>query len=207
MLDQQGEAELVAAAQSGERLAYERLLVRHQVRLSIRIRQRIPRRLQHVFDVDDILQETFFDGWVGIDRFQFGGQGTFYNWLARIADHRILDGVKTFRAAKRGGNRHQVVPERDDELTQLLSLLMTHERTPSRSVADREALNAAAAALPTLKQDYRDVLRLRFLEEASVAETARLMNRTEWAVHKLTARALQALREAMGGILQYLSRK
>lgn len=207
MLDQQGEAELVANAQAGERLAFERLLVRHQARLAIRIRQRIPARLQQVFDVDDILQETFFDGWEGIGRFQYGGEGTFFNWLARIADHRILDGVKAFRAAKRGGGRHQVVPERDDELTQLLSLLMMHERTPSRSVADREALHAVAAALPTLKQDYRDVLRLRFLEEASVAETARALNRTEWAVHKLTARALEALREAMGGVLQFLSRK
>lgn len=207
MSDQPGEAELVAAAKAGERLAFERLLVRHQRRLTTRIQQRIPARMRHLVDEDDILQETFVDGWEAISSFHSAGEGAFFGWLARIADNRILDCVKAFRAAKRGGDRDRLDPGPDVDLAALLAMLAVNPRTPSRSVADREALRAAQAAMPTLKADYREVLRLRFIEEVSVQETARRLDRSEWAVHKLTARALEALREAMGGVSRFLSRK
>jgi RNA polymerase sigma-70 factor (ECF subfamily) len=207
MSEQPDDATLIARAQAGERLAFERLLVRHQRPLTDRIRRRIPARLRHLLDEEDILQETFVDGWEGISSFRPAGEGAFFGWVARIADNRILDCVKAFRAAKRGGDRQRVVPGPDVDLADLLAMLAVNPKTPSRSVANREALGALQAAIPTLKADYRDVLRLRFIEEASVDQTARQMNRTEWAVQKLTARALEALREAMGGVSRFLSRK
>lgn len=207
MSDPPDDAELIARAQSGERLAFERLLVRHQRRLIERIRQRVPPRMRYLVDEEDILQETFVDGWEAIDAFRSLGEGAFFGWLARIADNRILDCAKAFRAAKRGGDRQRIVPGPDVDLVELLALLAVNPRTPSRSVANREALHAVQAALPTLKADYRNVLRLRFIEDVSVQETAQQLNRSEWAVHKLTARALEALREAIGGVSRFLSRK
>ncbi len=207
MNEHPADAELIARARSGERLAFERLLVRVQRPLAQRIRQRIPARLKHLIDVDDILQECFVDGWEGIAAFRPAGESSLFAWLARIADNRILDQLKAFRAAKRGGDWRRIAPGPDEELTQLLAMLAVNPRTPSRSAADREALQMAQAALPTLKRDYHDVLRLRFVEGVSIRDTAERMNRSEWAVHKLTARALESLREAMGGVSRFLSRK
>lgn len=207
MVDHPDEAALIAGAQAGERLAFERLLVRHKRQLSARIQQRIPPRMRHLVDDEDILQETFADGWEGISSFQSSGKGAFYGWLSRIADNRILDCVKAFRAAKRGGDWQRVEAGPDVDLAEILAMLAVSPRTPSRSVADREALHAVQAALPTLKADYHEVLRLRFIDQLSVQEAAERMERSEWAVQKLTARALTSLREAMGGISRFLSRK
>jgi RNA polymerase sigma-70 factor (ECF subfamily) len=199
------DAQLIALAKAGQRLAFERLLVRHQDRLAERIKVRMPARLRATLDEEDILQETFAEGWHRFAAFVPAGEDALFRWLARIAEHRLLNALKAQRAAKRGGRRRQVVGL-DDDLTQVLSLMGVHQRTPSRSVANREALHAVQAALPGLKSDHHEVLRLRFLEGVSIADTATRMNRSEWAVHKLTARALASLRAELGDAARFLSR-
>jgi RNA polymerase sigma-70 factor (ECF subfamily) len=203
--DAPDDADLIAQARAGHRLAFERLLVRHQRRLVERIGRRIPGRMRSLVDADDILQETFADGWQSLGDFRPAGPDAFFPWLLRIAENNLLDAVKAFRAAKRGGGWQRTPEDLDGELTQVLSLLAVHQRTPSRSVARHEALAAVQAALPGLKEDYREVLRLRFLEGMPVGDAATRMNRTEWAVQKLTARALASLREAMGDAARFLS--
>jgi RNA polymerase sigma-70 factor (ECF subfamily) len=199
------DAQLIAQAKAGQRLAFERLLVRHQDRLAERIKARMPARLRATLDEEDILQETFAEGWRSFAGFDPDGEDALFRWLARIAEHRLLNALKAQRAAKRGGGRRQVVGP-DDDLTHFLSLMGVHHRTPSRSVANREALLAVQAALPGLKDDHREVLRLRFLEGVSIPDTAQRMNRSEWAVHKLTARALASLRAELGDAARFLSR-
>jgi RNA polymerase sigma-70 factor (ECF subfamily) len=163
--------------------------------------------MRSLVDAEDILQEAFADGWEAIGGFRSTGPDAFFSWLVRITENRLLDAVKAYRAAKRGGGWHRATEDLDGELTQVLSLLGVHLRTPSRSVARHEALAAVQVALPDLKEDFREVLRLRFLEGLPVAETAARMNRTEWAVQKLTARALASLREVMGDATRFLSQK
>lgn len=203
--DAPDESELIVQAKAGQRLAFERLLIRYQRRLAERIGRRIPARMRSLIDADDILQEAFADGWAGLASFQTSDSDGLYSWLARIAENNLLDAVKAYRAAKRGGGWNRLTDNIDEELGQVLSLLAVHQRTPSRSVARREALSAVTAALPGLKDDFRDVLRMRFTDGLSVAETASRMNRTEWAVQKLTARALTSLRGAMGDAARFLS--
>jgi RNA polymerase sigma-70 factor (ECF subfamily) len=198
------DAQLIADAQAGQRLAFERLLVRHQDRLAERIRSRMPARLRGALDEDDILQDTFAESWKSFAGFRPEGPDALFRWLAGIAEHRLLNAIKTHAAVKRGGQRRRVTAP-DDELTRFLSLMGVHQRTPSRSVANREALEAVRAALPGLKDDHREVLRLRFLEGVSILDTAQRMNRSEWAVHKLTARALASLRDELGDAARFLS--
>src|SRR5262245_60141243 len=166
------ELELLALAKAGQRLAFERLLVRHQPRLARHVRGRMPARLNGVLDVEDVLQEAFADGWDGFKEFQPQGEDALFRWLARIAVNRLVDAVQAHRAAKRGGGWRRIEDHPDPELTRALSLLAIHQRTPSRSVANREALQAVQAALPGLKEDYHKVLQLRFLEGLSVTDTA-----------------------------------
>jgi RNA polymerase sigma-70 factor (ECF subfamily) len=58
-----------------------------------------------------------------------------------------------------------------------------------------QLLHAAIARLP---DDYREAIRLQFLESLPVVEVARRMNRTEHAVHMLVSRAKSMLREILG---------
>jgi RNA polymerase sigma-70 factor (ECF subfamily) len=81
------------------------------------------------------------------------------------------------------------------------------ERTPSRSAAGHEAVRAVQVGLAGLKSDYREALRLRYIEGLPVAEVAARMDRTERAVHMLCHRGLQCLRAAVGRSSQFLSSK
>ncbi|MFM9995164.1 MAG: RNA polymerase sigma factor [Phycisphaerales bacterium] len=202
-----GGEDLLARAIAGQPLALDRLLLEHYARLTSRIDRRLPRSLRRLLSPDDILQEVFADVFRTIGRFRPEGTDSFYRWLVTIADHRVLDAVRSHRAAKRGGGSKLVAPDpAASTIAPLLELLAVSERTPSRSVSGREAAAAVHVALAGLRDEYREALRLRFLEGLPVAGVASRMGKTESAVHKLCARGLQKLREAMGDAARYLSR-
>lgn len=204
-----GHADLVARAVAGEPLALERLILDHHRALSAVVAGKIPATLAVVISADDILQETYAEVYRGIGAFRPDGENAFFRWLCTIADHRLLDAVRAHRAAKRGGGRAPVEATPGAEQSAMLALLdlvFVHERTPSRSAAGHEAIGAVQSAIETLKPDYRDAIRLRYIEGLSVADAAARMNRTERAVHKLCSRGLQRLREALGDASRYFSR-
>jgi RNA polymerase sigma-70 factor (ECF subfamily) len=65
--------------------------------------------------------------------------------------------------------------------------------SPSGELSRAEDAAALAAAMEKLPDDYRQVIRLRHREGKSFAEIARVLERSEDAVGKLWARALQSL--------------
>ena len=83
-------------------------------------------------------------------------------------------------------------------IVEWLDLLAAHERTPSLSAAGHEAAALVEGALAGLKDDYREAIRLRYVEGLCVAEAAARMNRTEGALCLLCHRALRRLRETLG---------
>ena len=60
--------------------------------------------------------------------------------------------------------------------------------------------NDLAAAMQALTEDQQTVLSLRFLLDKSVADTARLMDRSEDAVKNLQRRALAAMQRALADL-------
>jgi RNA polymerase sigma-70 factor (ECF subfamily) len=199
------ETELAARAVAGDRMAYDRLLVRCQRQLYDRIRVKMPAVLRGVVSVEDILQDTFVEGWRSLGGYRSQGEGSFGRWLSTVADHRLLDAAKAQRAAKRDRRRTAAPPDDKAELIDFLSRVTVYERTPSQSAAGHEAAHAIQRALLALKAEYREVLQLRYIEGLPVADTAERMGRSEWAVHKLCARALQRLRDAVGSPSRFFS--
>ena len=62
---------------------------------------------------------------------------------------------------------------------------------------DTEAFDGLLEALPDAQ---REVLRLRFVADLSIAETARCMARSEGAIKALQTRALNTLRQSGRGV-------
>jgi RNA polymerase sigma-70 factor, ECF subfamily len=71
--------------------------------------------------------------------------------------------------------------------------------TPSQIVAKRESAVRLADAISHLPEDYQTVLMLRVFEELPAEEVAHRMGRSAGAVRMLQMRALQALRDVIGG--------
>ena len=70
---------LVAAAQGGDRAAFDALVVRHQQRVFAMC----SRLLRNPSDVDDAVQQTFLEAWRSLHRFE--GKSRFTTWLTRVA--------------------------------------------------------------------------------------------------------------------------
>jgi RNA polymerase sigma-70 factor (ECF subfamily) len=219
------DAELVHAAVGGDRSALERALLSVHDRLAGELRLSVPPDARGILGVEDVLQEAYVDAFRGIRSFQPNADdpvGSFYRWLVTIAEHRLLDMLKARRAAKRGGGRVQVdaIPNANGagagaaapgganaSVLRLLDVVAVDEHTPSRSAARREAASAIHVAMAGLKQEYRDALRMRYIEGLSVAEVAAKLGRSEGAVQMLCHRALHEMRAAMGRASGFLTIK
>lgn len=192
----------IARAVSGDVAALESLLLAHHARLVRLIARRLPLQLQPCVSIEDIAQEVYVVAFRKIAEFDANDGSRFGAWLAAIARRKIGDATRAARTLKRGGEHKTVSPlwdEYGESPVHLLELLAVHSRTPSRSVARREAIAAVEAALARLPQHYSDVLRLRFIEQLGVAQAAERLCRSASAIHMLTHRALRRLCRELGG--------
>ncbi|HPF37714.1 MAG TPA: sigma-70 family RNA polymerase sigma factor [Phycisphaerae bacterium] len=203
------DADLLNRAIAGEPLALDRLLLDHHRGLKSIVDKRIPPTLGAVISADDILQECYAEAYRDIGRFRPDGDNALFRWLCTIAEHRLLDAVRAHRAAKRGGGKAALsdvaAAPGDSAVLAFLNVVFAHDRTPSRSVARHEAADAVQSAIEGLKPEYREAIRLRYLEGRSVGETATIMDKSERSVHKLCSRGIQKLREALGDASRFFS--
>ncbi|MCK4341485.1 MAG: sigma-70 family RNA polymerase sigma factor [Phycisphaerae bacterium] len=136
----------------------------------------------------------------------FSNPGHFYKWLEQIALNQLRDVQRALRRQKRDVAR-EVAAHADTTASypDLINRLAGGESTPSRAIAKEEAVAAVMSCLARLKDDQREVVRLRFLEDVPVAEIARRMGKTDPAVYTLCHRGLKSLRELMVSITHYLT--
>lgn len=203
----QSDAQLAAAAAAGDRAALERLLLNHYDELARRIQAKLPPRLAATCAVDDILQVTFFQAFRDIARFEARTDDSFGDWLARIADHRLLDAIKQHDCAKRGGDWQRVgeLARDDSRSSSLLDWIAADQTSPPSAIARSEALQALQVALASIPEDQREAIRLRHLEGKSLDEAAAAMGRSPDAVRGLVQRGKQSLADAMGRVSRWLS--
>ncbi len=105
-------------------------------------------------------------------------------WLIGTAAHLVSDHYRRqYRRPESGLEQHEDLP---DGL-----------HTPEQAAEQRQIHNEVQQAMRRLTGDQQHVLALRFSQELSLEETARLMKKSVNAVKVLQFRALAALRRAM----------
>lgn len=135
-------------------------------------------RTRNRADAEDVVALVFLRAWEHLPRYQERGI-PFVHWLYRIAGNAIKSGYR--RREQPGG----LEPERAPASSQL-----ELELTP-----DRLDLLRQLACLPETQQQ---VLILRYVQDLSLLEVARIMDRSPNAIKQLAFRALQNMRERMG---------
>lgn len=173
------EAKLVSGAQAGDSEAFGRLY-RAYVQAIYRY---LFLRLSDTSLAEDLTAEVFLRAVDGLPRYIQRGL-PFGAWLFRIARDRLVDYYR--QSARRP------TAELDDNLPSDLP-------EPSDSVVDSETAETLREALAKLTDEQRDVIQFRFMEEWSLEETARVMNKSVNAVKALQHRALNALNRFMKG--------
>ncbi|WP_372789524.1 RNA polymerase sigma factor [Paraconexibacter sp.] len=173
------DADLVARAKQGDRLAFEDLVRRYADRLHAVVLRLVDDR----HDAEEATQEAFLRAWRSIDRFK--GDSQFFTWLYRIGvneAHR-LTGRRAARPAV--SLDEQDVPPADPALG------------PDARAQHDDLRAALESAIRALDHDYRAPLVLRDVEGLSTAQAAAIMGLGEAAFKSRLHRARLAVRDAV----------
>jgi RNA polymerase sigma-70 factor (ECF subfamily) len=171
--------DLIEAAQAGDRDAYGQLYTRYAPGVSRFVESRLRDRAL----AEDLTSETFARALRRIDSVSYQGRDA-GAWFTTIARNLILDHVKSSRV-----QRETFAAEVADAAAE--------QDSPEQAVIRQDAAADVQRRVGALPTDQQECLRLRYLQELSVAETAAAMGRNENAVKALAHRGLEGLRASM----------
>jgi RNA polymerase sigma-70 factor (ECF subfamily) len=152
----------------------------------------LPTDLQAKAGISDLVQETYAEAHLDFAHFQGRSEAELAGWLEQILRNNIANFVGRFRDTdKRRIDREVPLHGPAGNGMQIPA----PEATPSAEAMKNEAAEALTEALARLPEDYRQVIELRHQQNLTFAEVAAQMDRSEAAVRKLWARALERWRE------------
>ncbi len=192
---------LCVKASAGDLDAAERLLWIHHTRLMTYAARKIGVDWQGKIEPEDLLQEAYIDVIRGIKGFEARDAEGFYQWVARIVDHKFIDQVRRQRRSKRDSAR-EVGAGREA----LLDRLADGGPTPSRIIRRADAEAAMLACIAGLPDEQREILTRHYFRQEPYARIAESLGKHEDAVRRACGRAVERVRDRMGRASWYLSR-
>ena len=177
--DQRMDLELVRKAKDGEVEAFGQLY-EHHVQSVFRF---VYSHIDNHSDAEDLTEEVFLRVWRAIPKYQEQGV-PFIAFLIRIARNVIID---FYRSSRR---ENLNLPLDDIQIAGSKSGL-------DENVIQGQTTSEIRNLLANLKDEYRMVLVLRFINELSPDEIADVMGKSSGAVRVIQFRALAALRKLM----------
>lgn len=176
MLD--GEDKIVALAADGDQKAFGVLYDHYQPQIYRFVYLKVSSREE----AEDLTHQVFLNAWLGVPKYKHRGH-PLSSWLYQIARNQVVD---YYRGRREAVSLEDVDPE------------AFAEKFAEGDLDKNFELDRATVAIRGLKQEYQDVLILRFVEDMSVKETASSMGKSEGAIKLLQHRALRVLREKLG---------
>ncbi len=177
------EDNIVRDAVRGNPEAFGRLYDRYQPMIYRFIAVKVGRRE----DAEDLTHQVFIAAWQKIGTYRDLGH-PFSSWLYRIARNQVID---HYRARKND------VSLDEDGFENIVAPI-----SGKLDLSRKLELEKVFTAMRRMKSDYQDVIMLRFVEDLSVKETAKSMQRSEGAVKVLQHRAMQELQELLKDVIE-----
>ena len=138
-------------------------------------------RVGNAWEAEDLTEQVFLRALESIENYEWRGV-SFGAWLFRIAHNLIVDSLRR----KSNGTEPLLAAETipgDDDLEEIVDLNLRIEQV--------------LEVLPLLTNDQRQVIGLRFGAGLPIAESARVMGKSEGAIKALQYNALAALRRLL----------
>ena len=173
----QDEQSLVHQAQRGDKEAFTQLYESH----FDKIYRYVVLRIGNKTEAEDVTQQVFLKALQSIPSFKWKGI-PFSAWLFRIAHNLVVDYLRKVK---------KVV------ITPLDESSVKSDSNPQLLVEQRLDIEQLISATKRLTRTQREVISLRFAGELSVAESAKVMGKSEGAVKALQHSAIVALRKAL----------
>jgi RNA polymerase sigma-70 factor (ECF subfamily) len=183
---------LLEKAKTGDEQALSRAFEKHRRRLAVLIHYKLSPHARQFCEVEDLVQETHLRAFRDIGKFTYQSPGSFLRWLSSIADHVIIDRMRYQNRERRAGEE---VPFRS--ASNPAGPEPADTRTPSRLLAQQQAVERLLARLDILPEEYRRVLILAKIEGLTTAEMAEQLGKSRETVALLVYRALKRFREVV----------
>jgi RNA polymerase sigma-70 factor, ECF subfamily len=182
------EASMIASILSGEtRIFHE--LVRPYEEVVYRTAFMM---LKNDADAEDVVQETFLKAFRSLASFRY--QAKFSTWLMSI-------GLNEARALlrRRGNHRFVSLDEPADEVTSFSPMMIRDKSESPLELLERNELHVLLEdAIGDLSPIYKEVFKMRAVEEHSVKVTAQAISSTETVVKVRQHRARHLLQKRLG---------
>lgn len=193
---------LLCSAQRGDEYSIGRLFDHGRECLRRMVAVRLDTRVASRIDPSDVIQDALADAARKFDAYLRDRPLPFYLWLRALALERVLN---AHRVHIHAGVR-SVIRERADEpmiyhgaASLLADRLIASDSSPSRRLTREEDLCRVRCALDRLKPSDREILQLRYLEQLAFKEVAAVLSISEDAAKLRHFRALERIRDEMGG--------
>jgi RNA polymerase sigma-70 factor (ECF subfamily) len=180
------EAELLVAAQAGDRRAFSRLVRIHQRR----VYACAVSMLGDGGDADDAVQETFMRAWRAIARFD--GRSQLSTWLYRVCVNVCLNHIRKRKRHDAADLADPRVPEPKADPTQ-------GNTDPRRVLEVRQLQGRLAEAVDGLSESLRTTVIMVLVDGMPQKEVAEILGCSEgtiaWRIHEARRRLRLALAE------------
>jgi RNA polymerase sigma-70 factor (ECF subfamily) len=184
------EQSLVERMRNGEQLAFDEFIGAYSPRVAAFAARR------SVLDapaLEDVVQITMINGVRGLKNFR--GGSALFTWLCQICRNHLADGRR--KAERQPAMQSLDQPDGRNPNETLAEL--TDFRDPLEECSRDASGNAVRRALNRLAPHHASILELRFGDELTVPEIARILQLSESAAESRLGRARQAFREVWPG--------
>lgn len=178
----------VAPTHSDERDLVERAVCRDPEAFGELYDRHVVRVYRHIYylvgspaEAEDLTAQTFLQAWEAIERYQIRG-APFVSWLLRIA-HNLA--VSHLRSKREKAQLHEGIVDEGS-------------RRDPEAVAEQKAdEERVRQAILRLRDEQRQVIILRFVEDLEYREVAEIIGKSVAAIRVIQHRALNALRRQL----------
>ena len=174
------EEKLIKSAKNGDREAFGSLYDSHVAPIYRFILVKVGNKA----DAEDLTHQVFLSAWQGLSGYKFQGF-PFSSWLYRIASNAVIDFYRT-------NKKHADIDSVPEEV-------LAHN-PDFQTTADNEMMvRFVKSAMVDMDYDQQSVLTLKFVNDLSNKEIAKIINKSEGAVRVIQHRALKQLRSKING--------
>jgi RNA polymerase sigma-70 factor (ECF subfamily) len=193
--------ELLRNAAGGDQPALTELLQGYRDPIRRMVQARMDRRMAARVDASDVVQDVLIEATQRLPDYIQGPPMPFRLWLRQIAQDRMIDLHRRHRAQRRDVTREQATAPAgwdDRSSLDLAAKLVDTELTPAAHAIRQELQRRFYAALDELRDDDREIVVMRHVEQLGNSEVAEALGLTPAAAGMRYLRALRRLKEVLG---------
>ncbi|MEO2018217.1 MAG: sigma-70 family RNA polymerase sigma factor [Fuerstiella sp.] len=163
------------------------------------ISRRLGDALRTKVEVEDIFQDVSAEAIRTLTP-EWPGEREPFSWLCHLSERKIVDAHRHhFDAQKRDAGKERALDARSSGGGEigLVNMLVKSMTTPSAAFSRNAREGRLQAAIAELKEDQREAIRLKYIENKPSKEIAEALGKSDAAVRVMLTRTMKQLHELL----------